>query len=141
MSAVFVPQQTRIAVARLFVQALAAHRAEIAIQGPVTLGDLSEPEPDSAVLRPRADRYRHSVPGPADVLLLVDVAESSLAYDRAVKAPLFARFGVPEFWILNLVDGVLEVYRQPRARGYESIERLDRRSTATPAAFPEVRID
>lgn len=72
-------------------------RAIVGVQAPVHLSDLSEPQPDLALLRPREDFYSHSHPTPGDVLLLIEVAETSADFDRAVKAPLYARAGVPEY--------------------------------------------
>src|SRR5579862_9904434 len=77
-------------------------RAVVAVQNPVQLDDLSEPRPDFALLKPRDDYYRRSTPRPDDVLLLIEVADSSLAYDRNVKRSLYAWHGIPEFWIVNI---------------------------------------
>jgi len=75
------------------------------------------------LLRPRADGYRAGHPGAADVLLLVEVSESSLAYERSTKLPLYARFSVPEVWIVDLLSVAVEVYREPKADAYAR-ERL-----------------
>ena len=88
-------------------------RAIVRVQSPVRLDDLNEPQPDFAVLRLRPDRYRKGHPGPADVLLLVEVADSSLRFDRRVKLPLYARFGIPEVWIADLQRRMLETHRTP----------------------------
>jgi Uma2 family endonuclease len=76
--------------------------ATISVQDPVRLSNLSEPEPDVAVLRPRADFYAGAHPTPADVLLLVEVVDTTLRYDRRVKLPLYARSGIPEVWLVIL---------------------------------------
>src|SRR5690606_20818239 len=76
-----------------------ARRAIVRVQGPVTLDAYSQTEPDVALLRPRSDYYRAAHPTPSDVLLLVEVAEASLRYDRGVKIPLYARSGVAEVWL------------------------------------------
>jgi Uma2 family endonuclease len=109
---------------RLFARALGDEVALAAVQSPVRLDAYNEPEPDVILLKPRADLYRASHPGAADVLLLVEVSESSLHYDRSVKLPLYARFGVPEVWIVDLVGTAVEVYREPRDGAYASGERL-----------------
>ena len=83
------------------------------VQNPVRLGDSSEPEPDVTILKPRADDYEDGAPGPDDVLLLIEVADTSLDYDRAIKAPLYAESGIQEYWIVNVRDRIVEVYRQP----------------------------
>src|ERR1700676_1935686 len=81
------------------VQAI-GQRGVVAVQNPVQLDDLSEPQPDFAVLKPRDDYYRRATPRPNEVLLIIEVADSSLAYDRNVKRSLYARHDVPEFWIV-----------------------------------------
>ncbi len=115
-------------------------RCIVGAQDPVRLSGTSEPEPDVSVLRPRADRYRRSHPEPADVLLVIEVADSSLAVDRGVKAALYAAAGIPELWIVDLAGDAVEVHRTPAADGYRSVERLARGSELRPAAFPDVAI-
>ena len=90
-----------------------AGRAIVRVQNPVRLDDLNEPQPDFAILRPRPQGYRAGHPGPADVLLLIEVADSTLRFDRKVKLPLYVRFGIPEVWIANLQTRVLETHRTP----------------------------
>lgn len=91
-----------------------AGRAIVSPQNSLRLDRLNVPQPDFAVLRRRADFYATGDrPGPADVLLLVEVADSSLRYDRTVKLPLYARAGVPEYWIVDLPGRVVEAYRSP----------------------------
>lgn len=107
---------------RLLVRA-AGDRAIVGIQDPVQLGDLSEPQPDIALLKPRSDFYGDAHPGPEDILLLVEVADSTLAYDRNRKLPLYARSGVPEAWIVDLESRVIEVYRNPSSEGYREAVR------------------
>ncbi|RKT45872.1 Uma2 family endonuclease [Thiocapsa rosea] len=95
--------------------------AIVAVQDPVWLDDHSEPLPDIALLRPRPDYYRNAHPGPADVLLLVEVADSSLAYDREIKLPRYARAGIPEVWLVDLAGRRLDIHRQPTEAGYAEI--------------------
>jgi Uma2 family endonuclease len=102
----------------------------VSIQNPVRLDD-SEPEPDVSLLRPREDEYASGKPRAADVLLLIEVSDSSLDYDRDVKKPLYAESGITEFWIVNLVDECLEVYRGPRPDGTYQEERVLRRGQST----------
>ncbi|MEN0075175.1 MAG: Uma2 family endonuclease [Paracraurococcus sp.] len=115
-------------------------RAVVTVQGPLRLSDHSEPQPDLLLLKPRADHYRSAHPAPADVLLLVEVAQSSLAYDRQVKLPLYARHRIPEVWIVNLGDGVVEVYREPKDEAYLATTRAARGDMLEPAALPGLRI-
>ena len=97
-------------------------RAIVGSQSTLILGRYSAPEPDVMLLRPRADFYRRSTPTANDVLLLVEVSESTLPYDRKIKAPLYARHGIPELWIVNLRDRELHCMRQPHLNGYAEIE-------------------
>jgi Uma2 family endonuclease len=102
----------------------------VSIQNPVRLDD-SEPEPDVSLLRPREDEYASGKPRAADVLLLIEVSDSSLDYDRDVKKPLYAESGITESWIVYLVDECLEVYRNPRPDGTYEIERVLSRGEST----------
>ena len=87
-------------------------------QFPLALDDRSEPEPDLAVVRGRLRDYSDHHPSASDTVLLVEVSDSSLDYDRTDKLAAYARGGIPEYWILNLVDRVLEVYRKPAGDSY-----------------------
>jgi Uma2 family endonuclease len=114
-------------------------------QDPVALDDESEPEPDLAVVPGTRADYRHA--HPARPVLAIEVAESSLAFDRRYKGSLYARAGVQDYWIVNLIDRVLEVYRDPAPDPeapwgwrYLSMETLARSSVATPLALPSARI-
>ena len=98
----------------------------------------TEPEPDIVLLRPRADRYTKESARPEDVLLLIEVADTSYRYDRGIKLPLYARAGVPEMWIIDLTHDVVEVYRQPTANGYAFSERVALGGRVAPAALPDV---
>jgi Uma2 family endonuclease len=92
------------------------------------------------VLRFRADFYRPGLPGPQDVLLLVEVADSSLGYDRDFKLPLYARAGIPEVWVVNRNDARIEVYREPRDGRYQAVSLYERHSVIAPLAFPDLTI-
>jgi Uma2 family endonuclease len=114
--------------------------AVVSVQGPVRLDDFNEPEPDFALLKPRPDFYRDAHPGPADVLLLIEVADTSLNYDRAVKRALYARHSIPELWIVDLTSREVEVCRQPKHDGYAMIERVGRDGMLEPGLLSGVRI-
>ena len=103
---------------------MAGGRAIVRCQSPIRLGERSEPQPDLALLRPRADWYRDAHPGPEDVLLVVEVADTTAGWDREVKFPLYARHGIPEAWLVDLEAGRLEIHRGPGPEGYRRIERL-----------------
>jgi Uma2 family endonuclease len=85
-------------------------------QNPLRLDDISEPEPDIAILRPRADFYMTAHPGAADVLLVIEVADTSLAYDLGTKVPLYARHGIPEVWVIDAATRHTRVFRRPVGR-------------------------
>jgi Uma2 family endonuclease len=116
-------------------------RAIVQVQGPVRLSDRSEPEPDFALLKPRADYYRDALPSPADVLLLIEVAESTQRYDRTVKAPLYARHGIPELWVIDLENTLVHFCRRPAGDTYADISAADRPGATPIAALPGVTID
>lgn len=109
-------------------------------QGPLRIDKHSEPEPDLLLLRPPWQRYTKAHPTPEDVFLLIEVADSSLAYDQGKKLPLYARAGVPEVWIFNVSQRQIEVYRSPHYLGYESKEVI-KSGRLAPAAFPDAEID
>jgi Uma2 family endonuclease len=116
----------------------AGDRALLWPQNPVRLPRDTEPQPDVVLLRPRADDYARSPARPQDVLLLVEVADSSYRYDRNVKLALYARAGVPEVWIVDLTRDVIEVFRDPGATTYRSIAPIGRGGTVSPAAFVDI---
>uniref|UniRef100_A0A831TF58 Uma2 family endonuclease n=1 Tax=Thermorudis peleae TaxID=1382356 RepID=A0A831TF58_9BACT len=116
-------------------------RAILRPQGPIRLSPDSEPQPDLVVLRPRADFYAEGGPGPEDVLWLVEISDTSLRYDRDVKVPLYARYGIPEVWVVDLVEERVLVYRDPHpAEGYRSVQVLGRGARLAPQAFPDLEL-
>jgi Uma2 family endonuclease len=125
---------------RHFARSAAEGLTLVSVQNPLRLDAFNEPEPDLMLLRPRADDYSASHPNAAHVLLLIEVSESSLGYDRGTKLALYARFSVPEVWIVDLLGGAIEVYREPKEGGYSSRDRLTSGSLA-PALVPGVAID
>ncbi len=118
----------------------AANRAVVFVQSPIDLDERTEPQPDLAVLKPRGDFYRAVRPNAGDVLLVVEVADSSLEYDRGVKAALYARAGIPEYWLVNLRDDVIEAYREPQQGAYRVVETLRRGDTIRVAALPDLTL-
>jgi Uma2 family endonuclease len=125
------------------LQRLLGGRALVISQSTVLLSQVSMPEPDFVILRWRDDFYESRYATPADMLALIEVADSSLAFDRGRKLRIYAAAGVEEYWLLNLVDGVLEVYRQPgpHLRGYASVTTLRRGDRVAFLAFPELAIE
>jgi Uma2 family endonuclease len=108
-------------------------RAIVAPQNPIVLGRRSEPEPDLAILRPRPDFYTDSHPQPTDVLLLIEVAESSRDYDLNVKVPLYARHAIPEVWVVDIPTRQVLRFSRPHAGTYQDQHPLDLRQ---PVAVP-----
>jgi Uma2 family endonuclease len=92
------------------------------------------------VLKPRDDDYRRAIPRPDEVLLIIEVADCSLAYDRNVKRSLYARHGIPEFWIVNLAAGEVEVCRSPEGGQYASVSYLGREEALEPLLLPGAEI-
>jgi Uma2 family endonuclease len=123
-----------------FARATAAGQALLTVQTPLRLDAYNEPQPDVMLLRPRPDHYKARHPSPADVLLLVEVSDSSVAYDRNTKLALYARFGVPEVWIVDIPGGGVEIYREPKEGAYARRERLVG-GELSPALVPQLTID
>jgi Uma2 family endonuclease len=122
-------------LSRLFARLL-EESVTVSVQNPVILAD-SEPEPDVALYTLRAPGKARA----ADVHLVVEVADSSLEFDRAVKLPLYARSGIPEYWIVNLLAGEVEIHREPQLDGtYGSNLTVGRGDTLQPLAFPGIVI-
>ncbi len=92
----------------------------IAIQDPVRFDKKTEPEPDISILRFRQDYYADKHPGADDIYVIIEVADSSLKYDRGIKKDLYAKFKIPEYWIINLDEKLIEVFSKPKDGDYES---------------------
>ncbi len=95
----------------------------------------SEPQPDLALLKPRPDFYAQEHPGPHDVLLLVEVAETSADYDRTTKIPLYARAGITEVWLVDIQKGIVEVYLKPGSEGFRENLRIQHGQRLSPKAL------
>jgi len=111
-------------------------RAVLWPQNPLTILPDSEPQPDIMLLGYREDFYRDALPTPADVALLIEVAETSLRFDRVVKGALYAEAGVREYWIVDLASESVDVYRDPVGDRFQHVERVDRDGRLAPTAFP-----
>ena len=123
------------------LQKSVGERAIVQVQNPVRLSESSEPEPDISLLYPRADFYKSAHPASSDVLLIIEVAETTLAYDRSVKAPLYARSGIPEYWIIDLEHGQLERYREPHELTYARVDRPAVDRPIALEALPELQLE
>jgi Uma2 family endonuclease len=115
-------------------------RANARIQGCVVLHQFAAPLPDITLLAYRADRYVSKNPGPEDILLIVEVSDSTLELDMAVKLPLYAIAGVPEYWLADLRNNRLMVYSKPEGDAYTDVRQLQRGDVVAPAALPDCRI-
>ena len=115
-------------------------RAIVRIRGSVRLDEWNEPQPDVTLLKYRADFYRSRSAGPDDVLLIVEVSDTSLSYDRGVKLNLYAEFEIPETWIANIQARTIEVYSNPVDGEYTERRNYQHGQTVTPAAFPDIAL-
>jgi Uma2 family endonuclease len=115
-------------------------RAVIFDQSSLRCGDRSEPEPDLVVARWPFDPYYERLPTADDALLVVEVADSSLRYDRKVKVPLYGRLGIPEVWVVDLVDRRVHVHTEPTGDGYTTVTTLTSNDVLVPTAFPDVQL-
>jgi Uma2 family endonuclease len=116
-------------------------QATIRCQDPITLPNNSEPEPDIVIARLREDKYLNSHPAPTDIILVIEVADSTLKFDREVKAPLYAIAGINEYWIINLIDNRLEVHRQPEDGIYTNVQILMPPRLINLPEFPEISLN
>jgi len=111
----------------------------IRVRNPLAFASIdSEPEPDIAWVKKK--NYAHAHPTPADVLLVIEVADSRLVGDRREKAALYAEVGIPEYWIFNLLEGAIEVYRDPQPCGYRIVQALAAEGAAQPLAAQEAAL-
>lgn len=124
---------------RLF-SLLVSDKAIVSVQDPIVLADRAEPQPDLAILKWRGDYYKSAHPQAEDVLLLIEVADTTARYDREVKVPLYARHGIPEVWLFDLTQPQLEVYRNPVDGQYARVDE-HRAGRIAPECFPEAVID
>ena len=126
-------------IGNLFVRKL-DERLIVRSQNPIHLDDGSEPQPDIVVARPRDDYYTAAHPTPTDILLIVEVAQSTLAYDRDFKAHLYGRNAIPETWVKNLPEDCIERFTEPGPSGYAQHTIHRRGETITPVSFPDLEL-
>ena len=115
-------------------------QAIVGVQNAVHLDNCREFQPDVTILRSSNDFYLSSPPGPDDVLLLIEVSDSSLSYDRDVKLSLYAGAGIPEFWIVNIPDSVIEIYTDPSDGEYQTRRVFGADESVSPSAFPDISL-
>lgn len=135
------PHDSRvIRLSHLFIKLL-GDRALVGVQTSARLSDITQPQPDFVILRRREDYYAKAHPGPSDILCLIEVADTSLRFDRGRKGKLYAGYGILDYWIVNLPKNLLEVRRDPGPDGYASLVTLRRGDRVSLAAFPDLIID
>lgn len=117
---------------------LLADKTEVSVQCPVAIPDWSEPNPDVALLVPRDDDYADAHPVPRQVQVLIEVSDSSLAYDKQVKEPLYAKAGIREYWIVDLKAKRIVVYKRPRSGRYSVVHAHGLRDRFTSPRFPSI---
>lgn len=124
-------------LAEMFITRLAGV-ARVRIQNPVHLDEHNDPEPDIALVRRRAGGYASGHPTPADIALVIEVADSSAEYDRQTKGPMYARAGIADYWILDVGRDHILVHREPTESGYATTRIYRRGEQVRPLAFPDL---
>jgi Uma2 family endonuclease len=112
----------------------------VSVQNPAFMDRYNLPQPDLVLIRPRESFYGGGKPSPEDVVLLIEVSDSSLRFDRKVKVPIYARSAIREVWIVDLQSQVIHVYRGPKGNTYTSVETRQRNELVSPDAFPEFSV-
>jgi Uma2 family endonuclease len=130
----FVDNLTRLLVRRLPDDAI------VRVKGPIALADDTEPQPDLTVLRRRAVPYKDREAWAEDAMLIIEVAESSLAFDRSTKQRLYAEVGIPEYWVVDCSAEAVEVHRAPGPEGYRDVRLVTRQAALSPQAFSDVAL-
>jgi len=120
---------------------IAGDAAVVSIQNPVQLSPLDEPQPDLMLLQKKQAGYRDALPTAGDVLLLIEVSDTTPKFDQEEKLPLYARLEIPEVWIVDLVGKQLEIYREPRSGQYRVMLERGPADTMAPQAFPEMLLN
>ena len=115
-------------------------KALIRVQSPILLSDNSEPQPDVSILQRREDFYSAGHPTPADIFALVEVSDSTIEFDRDVKVPMYAQEHIPEVWLVNLNDALVERYRQPTDNIYQQLQIFNLGEALSFQAFPDISI-
>lgn len=113
-------------------------KAQLRVRNPLLLDDFSEPQPDFMILKPRKDFYAQQAPRPKDVLLLIEVADSSLLFDKQVKIPLYAQHSIEEVWLVDQISELIYIHKKPGEQSFLEIQMLRRGENLSPKAFPKM---
>lgn len=125
---------------RLLSPQIEAREALLDAQNPIALSPDSQPQPDLALLSPRDDDYEERHPLPEDVLLLIEIADTTIESDRTIKMPLYGREGVRESWLVDINEQRVTVYRQPSPEGYRLIQIYTIEETIAPSLLPNITV-
>lgn len=123
-----------------FLIQLLGGKAIIGVQDPIILDDLSEPQPDLSILKFQADFYKQSHPKAADILLIIEVSDSTVEYDRTLKFPKYASAGIPEAWLINLEAERIEVHSNPKEKTYGMVKIYQRGEEVLSETMPELKL-
>jgi Uma2 family endonuclease len=139
MSPIGQRHSARVARANALLIRALGDRAVLGPQNPVQLSDWTEPQPDIVLFKPRPDFYEHKKPRPDDVLLVMEVSDTTLRYDLKIKLPHFAAALIPEVWIQDVNADIVHVFRVPHGKAYKTSMQLRRGDSISPLAFPDIR--
>lgn len=140
MSPINVPHALCVNRLTMLLSAKLNGQAIVSVQNPLQIDEYSIPQPDIALWKLPIEKYVDRLAGPSDVLLVVEVADSSIRYDRKAKTKLYGAAGISEYWIANLPGQQIEVYREPRPNGYRTLTVYAPGETLSPLAFPDVTL-
>lgn len=124
---------------QLFAQKLGI-KIILGVQDPIKLNDNSEPQPDLVLLKPKSDFYATGHPKPEDILLLIEVSDRSIEYDRQIKIPLYAENKIQEVWLININESLIQVYQNPQGKLYKNITNYQINDTINLTCFPDCQI-
>ena len=141
MSPIGSPHAACVTFLSMFLTRFVGNSLIVTTQNPIRLDDYSEPQPDVALVQWRDDFYRQAHPTPSDVLLVIEVADTTLETDRKVKIPLFAKAGIPEAWLVNLPEECVELYAEPRSGAYQTTRRFARGETVQSHGIEKLTIN
>lgn len=134
------PHAGTVAILGRLLERAVGDAAIVWVQNPIRIGDRSMPQPDVVLLKPRADTYTRAHPVPADVLLVIEVSDTTLRFDIATKVPLYAQAGIAETWVIDVESSVVQVFRDPDASGYRTSVMASGEERVGPRAMPEVSV-